>query len=52
MVSTEKVLAKLTVLEDEGKAKRKIGKAGKWLNVQTKAGKQGFVNAELVALVE
>ena len=49
IVSTEKVRAKLTVLEDESKAKAKIGKAGKWLNVKNKDGKKGYVNAELVS---
>jgi hypothetical protein len=52
IVSTEKVRAKLMVIEDASKARPKIGKAGKWLNVQTKEGKRGFVNAELVALAE
>jgi hypothetical protein len=52
IVSTEKVRAKLTVIEDQSKARPKIGKAGKWLNVQTKDGKKGFVNAELVGLAE
>jgi hypothetical protein len=50
ILSTEKVRAKLYVIEDESKAKKKIGKAGKWLNVQTKEGIKGFVNAELVTL--
>jgi hypothetical protein len=40
------------VIEDQSKARPKIGKAGQWLNVQTKDGKKGFVNAELVALAE
>jgi uncharacterized protein YgiM (DUF1202 family) len=52
IVSTEKVLARLIVIEDVSKARPKIGKAGKWLNVQTMEGKKGFVNAELVALAE
>jgi hypothetical protein len=52
IVSTEKVRAKLFVIEDASKAKKKIGKAGKWLNVQTQDGKNGFVNAELVGLAE
>jgi hypothetical protein len=52
VVSTEKVRAKLTVIEDASKARPKIGKAGKWLNVKTREGKKGFVNAELVALAE
>jgi hypothetical protein len=52
IVSTAKVRAKLFVIEDASKARPKIGKAGKWLNVQTKEGKKGFVNAELVALAE
>ncbi len=50
IVSTEKVRAKLVVIEAESTAKAKIGKAGKWLNVKNKDGKKGFVNAELVAL--
>jgi hypothetical protein len=52
VISTEKARVKLFVIEDEAKAKKKIGKAGKWLNVQTAEGKQGFVDAELVALAE
>jgi hypothetical protein len=52
IVATEKMRAKLNVIEDASKARPKIGKAGKWLNVQTKNGKKGFVNAELVALEE
>jgi hypothetical protein len=52
VVSTESVRAKLVVIEDQSKARPKIGKAGKWLNVQTKEGKKGFVNAELVGLAE
>jgi hypothetical protein len=50
VVSTEKVLAKLVVIEDAGKARKKIGNADKWINVQTKDGKKGFVNAALVVL--
>ncbi len=52
VVATEKVRAKLVVIEDQSKARPKIGKAGKWLNVQTKDGKKGFVKAELVGLAE
>lgn len=52
IVATEKVRAKLVVIENQSKARPKIGKAGKWLNVQTKDGKKGFVNAELVGLAE
>jgi hypothetical protein len=52
VVSTEKVRAKLFVIEDEKAAQKKIGKAGKWLNVQTKSGQKGFVKADLVGLVE
>ncbi|MBI5950661.1 MAG: SH3 domain-containing protein [Chloroflexi bacterium] len=52
VVSTEKVRAKLFVIEDEKAARKKIGKAGKWLNVQTKSGQKGFVKADLVGLVE
>ena len=49
IISTEKMRAKLTVVEDESKARAKLGKAGKWLNVKTKDGKKGYVSAELVA---
>jgi hypothetical protein len=52
VVATEKVRAKLVVIEDQSKARPKIGKAGKWLNVQTSDGKKGFVNAEQVGLAE
>jgi hypothetical protein len=52
IVSTEKIRAQLFVIEEVSKARPKIGKAGKWLNVQTREGKKGFVNAELVALAE
>ncbi len=52
IVSTEKMRAKLIVIEDASKARPKIGKAGKWLKVQTRDGKKGFVIAELVALAE
>ena len=52
VAATEKVRAKLVVIEDQSKARPKIGKAGKWLNVQTRDGKKGFVNAELVGLAE
>jgi hypothetical protein len=52
IVSTEKIHAKLIVVEDVSKARPKIGKAGKWLRVQTREGKKGFVNAKLVALAE
>jgi hypothetical protein len=52
IVSTEKVGAKLFVIEDPSKARPKIGKSGKWLNVQTMQDKKGFVNAELVVLAE
>jgi len=50
VAATEKARAQLIVIEDASKARPKIGKAGKWLNVQTKDGKKGFVNAELVML--
>jgi len=52
IVSTEKMKSRLIVIEDASKARPKIGKAGKWLYVQTKEGKKGFVNTELVALSE
>jgi hypothetical protein len=52
VVATEKVRAKLVVIEDQSKARPKIGKTGKWLNVQTSDGKKGFVNAEQVGLAE
>jgi hypothetical protein len=50
IVSTEKMRAQLVVIEDASKARPKIGKTGKWLNVQTIEGKKGFVLAELVGL--
>lgn len=40
--------ARLTVLENEAQAVRKIGMAGKWLFVQNDSGVQGFVQAEYV----
>jgi hypothetical protein len=49
-VSTEATRAKLIVLEDAKAAKAKIGKNGKWINVQTESGKQGFVDGGLVKL--
>jgi hypothetical protein len=52
IVSTEKMRARLVVIEDVSKARPKIGKTGKWLKVQTQEGKKGFVKAELVALAE
>jgi hypothetical protein len=52
IVSTEKFQAELFVIEDISKARPKIGKVGKWLNVQTRGGKKGFINAELVTLPE
>jgi len=52
IVSTEKMRAQLAVIEDASKARPKIGKTGKWLNVQTQDGKKGFVQAELVGLSE
>jgi hypothetical protein len=52
VISTEKARAKLVVIEDQSKARPKIGKAGKWLNVQTAEGKKGFVSAELTGLGE
>jgi hypothetical protein len=52
VVSTEKISAKLVVIEDASKARPKIGKVGKCLNVQTRDVKNGFINAELVALAD
>jgi hypothetical protein len=51
VLSTEKARAKLVLLEDMKSAKLKIGKAGKWLNVQTADGAQGFVDAEIMKMV-
>jgi hypothetical protein len=50
VVATEKARAKLVVIEDAKAARAKIGKAGKWLNVQTSDGGEGFVDAEIVKL--
>ncbi len=47
-VSKEGMRARLTVIEDAAKAKPKVGKAGKWLFVQTAGNEQGFVQAEFV----
>ncbi|HNH06370.1 MAG TPA: SH3 domain-containing protein [Anaerolineales bacterium] len=51
IVSTEKMRAKLTVVEDAAKARAKLGVAGKWVNVKNKEGKKGYVSAELVSEV-
>jgi hypothetical protein len=50
VISTEKVRAKLTVLDNESDARAKIGKSGQWLHVKNKDGKIGYVYAELVGL--
>lgn len=47
-LANEPVKARLTVLENEAQAARKIGAAGKWLFVQNESGVQGFVQAEYV----
>jgi hypothetical protein len=51
VVSTEKNGARLTVVEDAGKATAKIGVPGKWLNVKSSSGKRGYVDAGSVRLV-
>lgn len=48
VVSKEGMRAKLTVIEDAASARRKVGKAGKWLFVQTAGGGQGFAQAEFL----
>lgn len=50
-ITTVMVKAKLTVLEDKKLAKDKIGKAGKWINVKTEGGQQGFVDGEFVKVI-
>lgn len=47
-ISNEKIGSKLYVLEPRANALKKIGMAGKWLNVQTQAGKRGYVEAQKV----
>lgn len=47
-LANEQMKARLTVLENEAQAVRKIGVAGKWLFVQNESGVQGFVQAEYV----
>jgi hypothetical protein len=51
MLAKEEMRARLTVLENENQAARKIGVAGKWLFVQNASGVQGFVQAEYVKKV-
>jgi hypothetical protein len=48
VVATAMAKTKLTVVEDKKQAKDKIGKGGKWINVKTDAGQQGFVDGGLV----
>ena len=50
LVMTLKAGTKLTVIEPAEKAKDKIGKAGKWINVNGPANKRGYVSAEFVEL--
>jgi hypothetical protein len=48
VVATEKVGAKLTVVEAASAATPKIGKAGQWINVKSTTGKRGYVKADYV----
>ncbi|MEW6241255.1 MAG: SH3 domain-containing protein [Chloroflexota bacterium] len=48
VVATEKVGAKLTVVEAASAATPKIGKAGQWLNVKSTTGARGYVKADYV----
>ncbi|HJS18701.1 MAG TPA: SH3 domain-containing protein [Anaerolineales bacterium] len=41
---------RLVVMEPEGKARRKIGKANQWIYVREPGGKRGYVGAEYVKL--
>lgn len=51
VISTEKMGARLIVIENEKKAARKVGVAGNWLNVKASNGQSGFIDAGSVTLV-
>lgn len=51
VVGNAKMRALLIVLENEAKAKPKVGMAGKWLFVQAADNTQGFVQAEFLKMV-
>ena len=51
VISTEKLGARLTVIENEKKAATKVGVAGNWLNVKASNGQSGFIDAGSVKLV-
>ncbi|MBL8080552.1 MAG: SH3 domain-containing protein [Anaerolineales bacterium] len=48
--ATEPMKSQLTVIEDEKKARAKVGKESKWINVRTKSGVEGFVISTQVKL--
>lgn len=50
VLATEPMKSKLTVIEDEKKARAKIGKESKWINVRTKSGVEGFAISTQVKL--
>ncbi|MBN2118066.1 MAG: SH3 domain-containing protein [Anaerolineales bacterium] len=50
LIAVLKAGARLTVLEPEGKAKAKIGKANQWLYVRGPGNQRGYVSAEYVTL--
>jgi hypothetical protein len=50
LVTVLKAGTKLTVLEPEGRAKAKVGKANQWIHVREPNGKRGYVGAAYVRL--
>lgn len=50
VLATEPMKSKLTVIEDEKKARAKVGKESKWINVRTKSGVEGFAISTQVKL--
>ncbi len=50
VLATEPMKSQLTVIEDEKKARAKVGKESKWINVRTKSGVEGFAISTQVKL--
>jgi hypothetical protein len=50
LIMTLKAGTKLTVVEPAEKAKEKIGKANRWIQVREPGGKRGYVSAQYVSL--
>ncbi len=50
VISTEKMGARLIVIENEKKAATKVGVTGNWLNVKATNGQSGFIDAGSVML--